>query len=200
MSKYQNTRFREALRTHFLHLCSSVKFWSEKFNQNGEEEYREPSFLSDLCLRSAGKCDIPFSWLYLIEDFIHFPQPHVYHVFSCYCGPAFVSLVPCGCGWRSFSTLAHFQTRGGVSIGQGRTVTIAEEDEGGSRADRLTAVQHSHHLSDMIGKVWKTLENKTKSISWVRKIVYFSVKEIDTSWQLIPKSQLTIPPWLKIVV
>lgn len=60
-------------------------------------------------------------------------------------------------------------------------MTIAEEDEGGSRADRLTAVQHSHHLSDMIGKVWKTLENKTKSISWVRKIVYFSVKEIGTS-------------------
>lgn len=55
----------------------------------------------------------------------------------------------------------------------------AEEGEGGSRADRQAAVQAHSSLftSDMMGKVW----NKTKRISRVRKIVYFYVKEIDTS-------------------
>lgn len=158
MSKYQNTRFREALRTHFLHLCSSVKFWSEKFNQNGEEEYRESSFLSDLCLRSAGKCDIPFSWLYLIEDFIHFPQPHVYHVFSCYCGPAFVFLVPCGCGWRSFSTLAHFQTRGGVSIGK-RPRQNSDNSRGGWRGQPGGQADHGTAQSSPFRHDWESLED-----------------------------------------
>lgn len=95
---------------------------------------------------------------YLIEDFIHFPQPHVYHVFSCYCGPAFVFLVPCGCGWRSFSTLAHFQTRGGVSIGK-RPRQNSDNSRGGWRGQPGGQADHGTAQSSPFRHDWESLED-----------------------------------------
>lgn len=91
--------------------------------------------------------------------------------------------------------LAHSQTRGGMrqEKGQDRAVRIAEEGDGGSRADRLSTVQRSHHFSEMIGKVWTRLETKTKQdVSLVYKI-YFCVKGHHASCPFTLKKHKNIP-------
>lgn len=79
-----------------LGLSVLGSFQSERFNQTGEKEDGESSFLSDSALRSAGfqeKRDFPFSSLQRVVSFVSsslfffplplcHPSPHVYPIFS----------------------------------------------------------------------------------------------------------------------
>lgn len=105
--------------------------------------------MSDSCLCSAGKYEIPFSALFRIDVLILYPF---------FFRLLFV-LLPCpgffvvGSLWVWLKVILHAGSlsdqRGGMrqEKGHGRAVRIAEEGDGGSRADRLSTVQRSHHFS-----------------------------------------------------
>lgn len=160
-------RFKVLSTTVTMALSLLASFQTEGFNQTGEKEDGESSFLSDSALRSAGfpeKRDFPFSSLqhgFSLLFLLHstsfhclcHPPLHVHPISPppCHCPDLLVLFFfPCGCGWRSLSTLAFSLEREAGKGTEGGTVRIAEA--------RLSTVLCRHHfwLQIWLGKFGRT--------------------------------------------